>query len=82
MKSIIGREAEIRELQERYSSDRAQFVAVYTNCQTRSVSSICAMYQTIAAIPPVSGRRAILHKASSVGADLHLRKFASNISVR
>ena len=29
MKGIVGREAEIRELQERYSSDRAQFVAVY-----------------------------------------------------
>ena len=29
MKSIIGREAEIRELQERYSSDRPQFVAIY-----------------------------------------------------
>lgn len=28
MKGIVGREAEIRELQERYSSDRAQFVAV------------------------------------------------------
>ena len=26
MKGIVGREAEIRELQERYSSDRAQFV--------------------------------------------------------
>lgn len=29
MKGIVGREAEIRELQERYSSDRPQFVAVY-----------------------------------------------------
>jgi len=29
MKGIVGREAEIRELQERYLSDRAQFVAIY-----------------------------------------------------
>ena len=29
MKGIVGRESEIRELQERYSSERAQFIAVY-----------------------------------------------------